>query len=335
MMPNIAKGFFDGIELMDDTHLLISDWVTFPVKGFGKFWIYDLKTQTSKTILSEESPADIFYDRNTFKIYIPQMLHNRVEITSVEGLIKNSNNLNAIKYDRVYQYGLINAFLGGLYKGTLPIAELKFKGDFGLGAPDMVNGELTMNNGKMYQTTYTGETKEIFDSAKTSMAFVSFFKADTSFRSSRIQSKEQALKYINSLLANKNGMYSIRISGMYDYIKTRAFSPVEKNPSPALSTLLKQQHFFEFRKTQGVLVGYKLADFMNGINIPGYHFHFISDGKEGGGHVIDLTWNNVLIEIQELHEFSIDVPQTSDYRQFDFKNIGLDDLKKVENGGGN
>lgn len=42
-LSNIANGFFDGIECTDDNHLLISDWITFPVKGFWKLWQYDLK----------------------------------------------------------------------------------------------------------------------------------------------------------------------------------------------------------------------------------------------------------------------------------------------------
>ena len=38
-LPNIANGFFDGIEWMNDEHILISDWITFPVNGYGKLWV--------------------------------------------------------------------------------------------------------------------------------------------------------------------------------------------------------------------------------------------------------------------------------------------------------
>ncbi len=61
-LSNIANGFFDGIEWLDDTHLLISDWVTFPVKDFGKLWVYDLAKQSSQSYFTGESTADIYYN---------------------------------------------------------------------------------------------------------------------------------------------------------------------------------------------------------------------------------------------------------------------------------
>ena len=73
-LPNIANGFFDGVEWLDDNHLLISDWVTFPTKGYGKLWIYDLVNQQPEMLLTEESVADIYYDHSSQKIYMPQML---------------------------------------------------------------------------------------------------------------------------------------------------------------------------------------------------------------------------------------------------------------------
>ena len=59
-LPNISNGFFDGIEWIDDEHILISDWITFPVNGYGKLWIYDLKKQESEFNITEESIADIY-----------------------------------------------------------------------------------------------------------------------------------------------------------------------------------------------------------------------------------------------------------------------------------
>lgn len=66
-LPNISNGFFDGIEWIDDTHLLISDWVTFPTRGYGKLWFYDLENQQAEMLLTDESIADIYYDRYSQK----------------------------------------------------------------------------------------------------------------------------------------------------------------------------------------------------------------------------------------------------------------------------
>lgn len=85
-LPHIAKGVFDGIEWVDDSHLMISDWVEVPVKGIGKIWIYDLEAQTSQAYFTSESIADIYYNPVSQKIYIPQMLHSKVIIVDKNDL---------------------------------------------------------------------------------------------------------------------------------------------------------------------------------------------------------------------------------------------------------
>jgi len=39
------------------------------------------------------------------------------------------------KHNVSYNYGVLDAFVGGLFRGSLPIKDLKLKGDFGLGVP--------------------------------------------------------------------------------------------------------------------------------------------------------------------------------------------------------
>ncbi|MFW0717447.1 acetolactate decarboxylase [Pedobacter sp. N23S346] len=327
-LPNIANGFFDGVEWINDSHLLISDWVTFPTKGFGKLWIYDLKTQQAKMLLTEESIADIYYNPTTQKIYMPQMLKNKVIITDKKELETNQKH----QYNKLYQYGVADAFVGGLYKGTLPLKELKLKGDFGLGAPDMLDGELTMLDGKVYQTKATGETIEPDNDFKTSMLFTTFFKADTVFNVQDTIGEKALLELIGKKMKNKNSMYAIKISGHFDHIKTRAFPPVQDEPLPVITAILDTQKFFEFSDTHGTLVGYHLPEYLNGINVKGFHFHFLSTEKTQGGHVLDFRAGNLTIEIAELKSFELNIPIDKDFQTFKFNTKDNEALKRVEQG---
>ncbi len=253
------------------------------------------------------------------------------QITDIEQRKKKSTGKNK-EYNVLYQYGMANAFLSGLYKGTLPIGDLKKYGDFGIGAPDMLDGELIMNNGKMYQTRFTGETSVVPDSVKTSLSFVCFFNADTTIYSENIQDKEKALKWIDSFLNNKNGIYAIRISGTFDYVKTRAFPPVEKEPFTDLVSMMDKQHFFKSQKISGVFAGFKIPSFLAGTSIPDFHFHFISNNEDAGGHVVNFVWDNVMIEIDELYRFSVELPQNIEFKKFNFERTDVEDIKKVESG---
>jgi acetolactate decarboxylase len=39
----------------------------------------------------------------------------------------------------------------------------------------------------------------------------------------------------------------------------------------------------------GTIVGFYLPVYFRGLNTAGYHFHFISDDRKIGGHVLDFT----------------------------------------------
>ena len=106
-LPNISNGFFDGIEWLDDVHLLISDWVTFPTIGYGKLWIYDLKNKQSHFLFTEESAADIYFDSVSKKIWMPQMFQNKIIITNEKQLSKTQT-----KFNTIYNFGTIESFLG-------------------------------------------------------------------------------------------------------------------------------------------------------------------------------------------------------------------------------
>jgi acetolactate decarboxylase len=232
----------------------------------------------------------------------------------------------------LFSAGYAAGFIGGLYDAYYPYKKLLQHGDFGLGAPAKLDGELIVLHGKMYQTQSTGETTLMSDTGKTPYAVVCFFRAGKVYKPHRKLNKFTLFKYLDSVLNNQNGIYAIHISGKFDYIKTRAFPPVQQKPYAPLAAMLDKQHFFEFHAIKGDLVGYKLPAFMEGAHISGYHFHFLSDDKKSGGHIIDLIADDITIEVDILSSYTMDIPQTPDFKNFDFTKDRKEEIKSVENG---
>jgi acetolactate decarboxylase len=239
------------------------------------------------------------------------------------------------KNNTLYTAGHAGAFIGGLYDAFAPYNKLMEHGDFGLGAPDKLDGELLILHGKIYQTQSNGKTFEIPDTGSTPFSVVNFFHADKVLKASVPMSKMQVYAYLDSVMPNQNGIYAIRIKGVFNSIKTRAFPPVTNKPYAPLAQLLSLQQFFNFSNISGDLVGYRIPAYMEGSNITGYHFHFLSDDKKGGGHIIDLLTGNVTIEIDELDSFTVDIPQTKEFNSFDFKKDRREEVRQVENGKSN
>ncbi|WP_295796463.1 acetolactate decarboxylase [Mucilaginibacter sp.] len=232
----------------------------------------------------------------------------------------------------LYSAGYASAFIGGLYDAWYPYKKLHQHGNFGLGAPAKLDGELLMLDGVFYKTQYTGKTSPINDADETPYAVVCFFKAAKVYKPAGQLTKAGLFKYMDSVLTNQNGIYAIHIKGKFKYVKTRAFPPVQQKPYLPLAAMLDKQHFFEFNAIKGDLVGYKLPVFMEGPHIAGYHFHFLSADKTSGGHIIDVIADNVTIEVDMLNSYTMELPPTTDFRNFDFKKDRKEEIKSVENG---
>jgi acetolactate decarboxylase len=253
-------------------------------------------------------------------------------ITCCLAFTANAQQKTKPDYGNLFSAGYASAFIGGLYDAYYPYQQLKLHGDFGLGAPDKVDGEIIMLHGKFYQTRATGKTTPMGDGGKTPYALVCFFKAAKVFKPGRQLNKAALFHYLDSVLSDQNGMYAIHIKGKFSYIKTRAFPSVTQKPYLPLAAMLDMQHFFEFHDVTGDLVGYKLPAFLEGQLISGYHFHFLSGSKDKGGHLIDVVADDITIEVDILNSYTIDVPQTDDFKNFNFKTDRKEEIKAVENG---
>ena len=59
--------------------------------------------------------------------------------------------------DALFQYSTIDALLAGLYDGDMTLKDLKFKGDFGLGTLNGIDGELVVLEGQAYHVAAGGK----------------------------------------------------------------------------------------------------------------------------------------------------------------------------------
>lgn len=231
-----------------------------------------------------------------------------------------------IPENHLYQYGIADAFIEGLYKGSKSVSEIKEHGNFGLGAPDLLDGELILIDGSFYQTTSSGQTHLVPNDFKTSLSFVTFFKPEQSFSMGQQTNQKQTFDFINAQLKSLNKMYAIKITGKFKNIQTRAFPPVNQQQGPyftPLYNMMDKQVQLNYESTNGTLIGYRLPEFLNGINIGGYHFHFLSQDQKQGGHVLGFDGSNLKIEVAELKKFDLEIPQDQDFQKFNFSKPDL------------
>jgi acetolactate decarboxylase len=117
---------------------------------------------------------------------------------------------------------------------------------------------------------------------------------------------------------SNNVIYGIRIEGRLPYVKVRSVAKQEP-PYRPLPEVLAEQSVFEYTDIEGTLVGYWMPGYMEDVNFPAYHLHFVSADRTRGGHVLALTTGEGLKGwLDPVMGFSVELPKTDA-----FLDIGL------------
>ncbi len=229
----------------------------------------------------------------------------------------------------IYQTSTIGALMAGVYDGGVTFRELKRHGDLGLGTFNALDGEMVALDGKFYQVKSDGVAYPVPDNLKTPFADVIFFRADKVAALAAPKTFAELQKYLDGLLPSPNIFYAVKITGRFKQVKTRSVAR-QNRPYPPLAEAVQRQATFEFQGAQGTMVGFWCPAYAAGLNVPGYHLHFLTADKKAGGHVLDCETNNVKIEIAYAPRFYLALPGDTDFYRVDLSPVKTADINKVE-----
>ncbi|NYT18994.1 MAG: acetolactate decarboxylase [Methanosarcinales archaeon] len=271
--------------------------------------------------------------KKAFQLFVCLLLLSGMLVLS--GCVDDASDMpdvdqNILQDDVLYQVSTIDALLEGLYNGQLNMAELKEQGDLGLGTFDALDGEMIVIDGEVYQMKTDGYAYSVDDSVTTPFAAITYFETDESIVLDRSLNSSEVGSLIGELLPSKNLMYAIRIDGTFEQMKVRSV-PAQEEPYPLLVDVIAQeQTVFELEEVEGSIVGFWLPYYVEGINVPGYHFHFIDSGREKGGHVLEYVIMNGTVYIDQTAGFELVLPESSEFMNEDLSRDKGDELHTVE-----
>jgi len=235
--------------------------------------------------------------------------------------------------DVLFQSSVITALQQGVFDGSMTYEELASHGDFGIGTFNSLDGEMIELDDQFYQIKSDGLVYPVNNSMKTPFAIVTYFAPDKemNFYTSGDGSANLTMLqgYLENQMPSENIFYAIWIHGFFDYVKTRSI-PAQVKPYPTLAEATENQSVFEMLNQSGTLVGFWSPAFIGGINVPGYHFHFLNDNRTAGGHVLDLRMKNAGIAIDYTPDFFVDLPQEKEFLLADLSGANQEDLEKAE-----
>ncbi len=251
---------------------------------------------------------------------------NSVDPGGSSGLSGNTEIIESREV--LFQVSTIDALLLGLYDGEMDFASLGLYGDFGLGTVDELDGELVVLDGVPYKIRDDGVAYVVDDASSTPFAAVTDFDTDVSF-SGTFSSFDDLTAFVDSKLATNNIFYAIKITGTFEYVKTRSV-PKQAKPYPPLTEVVKDQSVFELEQVEGTVVGFRCPPYVEGVNVPGYHLHFLTKDKKAGGHILDIRATDVTIEMDLTHAFELYLPDSDEFYSVALDGDQQDDLEEVE-----
>jgi acetolactate decarboxylase len=229
----------------------------------------------------------------------------------------------------LFQYSTMNALLQGVYDGEMTVCELARHGGFGLGTLNGLDGEMVAIDGAFYQVRVDGRAYPIAPESETPFAVVTRFAPGTALPLPEGLDYAGLLADLDRRIANPNIFAAIRIDGTFPEVKVRSV-PAQSAPYRPLAEVIEDQAVFDLKNVHGTLVGIRMPAYMADLNVPGYHFHFLTEDRGRGGHVLALVTESGTIEIDEIGTFEIKLPDSADFAAANLTGERADEMDKVE-----
>ena len=211
---------------------------------------------------------------------------------------------NRDSYDNVLnQFGPVHSLVEGNYDGVFTFKQLFQYGDFGLGTFDHINGELVVLDGQFFQITSNGLVHEVLSETTSPFASIHFFQKDDTLLLSQINDLSSLKSALWDSL-DSTLVYGIKIPVLCSTITLRS-PKAQHKPYPDLKTVIDQQAVFHHQNLRGTLVGYFSPAFFSGVLVNDVHLHFISDDHRIGGHVLNVSFDDAIADIDRLSEIRV------------------------------
>ena len=231
----------------------------------------------------------------------------------------------------LFQTSTIDALLAGVYDGDLSCRHLLNHGDFGIGTFDRLDGEMVVLERTIYQVKGDGRVYKADPNCRTPFAAICYFHPEKTISINTSTDYKGFERLIDAAALNQNLFCAIRVTGQFRSMKTRSV-PAQKKPYSPLKEVTRHQPEFNMNDVSGTIVGFRCPSYVSGINVPGYHLHFISRDRTQGGHILSFEMLEGRCDVDILDQFFLRLPETKDFAELDFSRDRSKELNDVEKG---
>lgn len=235
--------------------------------------------------------------------------------------------------NKMYQVSTLQALALGYSRAVVKVEELLQEGDTGLGTFEDVNGEMIVLEGHCYRADQYGDVTVVAPTTGVPFAAVAKLYGEQRFPLRNMPD----IAAIRAALTSKieegfglNSMHVVRIDGLFQKVDARSEAPYRSHHVTLKEVLVRTQKAFLFENIRGSLVGVYFPDYMDGINMPGWHLHFLSEDRSKGGHVFDVSLQEGVANVDKITSIVINLPKEAAFDTYALKQDLQEEIKSVE-----
>ena len=207
----------------------------------------------------------------------------------------------------LFQASTIGALLEGSYEGDVSFAELREHGDLGLGTVNHLDGEMVALEGRFYRADAAGGIHELPGQERTPFAVVVPFEPAIEFDLEGSVDHDRLLAEIDRRIPADAASCAVRIDGRFELVRARSV-PRQEPPYRPLTEVVAEQQVFELASVDGTMLGFRFPEYAEGIEVSGWHLHFISEDRTRGGHVLDSRASTLHVQLDPSGELHVELP---------------------------
>jgi acetolactate decarboxylase len=229
----------------------------------------------------------------------------------------------------LFQASTIGALLEGAFEGDVTFAELAEHGDLGLGTLNHLDGEMIALDGRFHRADVEGDITEIPASERTPFAVVVDFEPEIEFALEGSLDHEVLLEELDRRIPDGTASCAVRMDGRFELVRARSV-PRQEPPYRPLTEVVQEQHVFELGRVDGTMLGFRFPDYAEGIEVSGWHLHFISEDRTRGGHVLKSRTAAVHCSLDPSTELHVELPPGVDLADPDLAGASHAAIDRVE-----
>ncbi len=206
-----------------------------------------------------------------------------------------------------FQAGTLDALMAGGYDGDATLDDLLRHGDLGIGTVQHLGGELIVLDGQGWLAEADGRLRSVPRDTRTPFAVVVRFSSATNAELSGPLDLAALHDALEAIAPADAPVVAVRVDGRFTTLRLRSVH-AQTPPYPPLRDVVSHQTEWTVMEASGTVVGFRFPDATAGVEVPGYHLHFLSSDRTAGGHVLDLTVVDGTAAVDPCEELHVELP---------------------------